>query len=215
MNVILNLNSQERTKLNNMALVQWIKNIPKQLSPNCGPLFTEKLLGTIIHYTAGGSTGGTVKWLCDPIAKASAHFVIGRGGHIVQLVPLDTQAWHAGVSEWPPQPPLKDGRKGCNRFTLGIELCNKGVVVRDKSGKFCSELGGQLVEYKGSPPSLLHNEWWEPYPSPQLNSLTSLLKQLKFEAPEGCVDKLLGHEEIAPGRKRDPGPAFPWERFRG
>ena len=46
---------------------------------------------------------------------ASAHFMIPRDGSILQLVPLEFQAWHAGTSIW-------KGRKHCNCFMFGIEL---------------------------------------------------------------------------------------------
>jgi AmpD protein len=28
------------------------------------------------------------------------------------------------------------------------------------------------------------------------------------------ADRIVGHSDIAPGRKTDPGPAFDWKRFR-
>lgn len=49
-----------------------------------------------------------------PKASASAHFIIGRDGDIVQMVPLEFQAWHAGPSEF-------NGRKWCNNYMVGIE----------------------------------------------------------------------------------------------
>lgn len=47
--------------------------------------------------------------------KVSAHCVIHRDGRIVQYVPFDKRAWHAGVSHY-------CGRKRCNDFAIGIEL---------------------------------------------------------------------------------------------
>ena len=54
----------------------------------------------VLHYTAGASAESSVRWLCNPEAKASAHLVIGRDGSITQLVAFDRKAWHAGKSEW-------------------------------------------------------------------------------------------------------------------
>jgi N-acetylmuramoyl-L-alanine amidase len=56
-----------------------------------------------------------VRWLCDPASEVSAHFVVGRDGRIMQLVPLARTAWHAGVSEW-------RGRPRVNAFSIGIEM---------------------------------------------------------------------------------------------
>ena len=47
--------------------------------------------------------------------KVSSHFLIRRNGMLVQFVSADKRAWHAGVSEY-------RGRKGCNDFSIGIEI---------------------------------------------------------------------------------------------
>lgn len=47
--------------------------------------------------------------------RVSAHFFIRRDGSLVQFVPVDKRAWHAGVSSW-------RGRERCNDFSIGIEL---------------------------------------------------------------------------------------------
>lgn len=45
----------------------------------------------------------------------SAHVLIRRSGQVVQYVPFQQRAWHAGKSSW-------NGRERCNDFTIGIEL---------------------------------------------------------------------------------------------
>lgn len=45
----------------------------------------------------------------------SAHLYIRRDGSVVQFVPLNKMAWHAGVSQF-------KGRDRCNEFSIGIEL---------------------------------------------------------------------------------------------
>jgi N-acetyl-anhydromuramoyl-L-alanine amidase len=47
--------------------------------------------------------------------RVSAHFLIYRDGALVQFVPLERRAWHAGASRW-------RGRERCNDFSVGIEL---------------------------------------------------------------------------------------------
>ena len=47
--------------------------------------------------------------------QVSAHLLIRRTGQVIQYVPFDQRAWHAGVSSW-------QGRDKCNDFTIGIEL---------------------------------------------------------------------------------------------
>lgn len=47
--------------------------------------------------------------------KVSAHFLVRRDGSVIQFVPVERRAWHAGVSSW-------RGRERCNDFSVGIEL---------------------------------------------------------------------------------------------
>jgi len=47
--------------------------------------------------------------------RVSSHFLIRRGGELLQFVPLQQRAWHAGTSRW-------RGRERCNDFSVGIEL---------------------------------------------------------------------------------------------
>ena len=47
--------------------------------------------------------------------RVSSHLLIRRDGALVQFVPFDRRAWHAGQSRW-------QGRENCNDFSIGIEL---------------------------------------------------------------------------------------------
>ena len=47
--------------------------------------------------------------------KVSAHFLVRRDGSVMQFVPVERRAWHAGASAW-------RGRSRCNDFSVGIEL---------------------------------------------------------------------------------------------
>jgi AmpD protein len=47
--------------------------------------------------------------------QVSAHLLIRRSGELVQFVPFNRRAWHAGQSSY-------QGREGCNDFSIGIEL---------------------------------------------------------------------------------------------
>ncbi|OWF78307.1 N-acetylmuramoyl-L-alanine amidase [Yersinia rohdei] len=53
--------------------------------------------------------------------RVSAHCLIRRDGEIIQYVPFDKRAWHAGVSTF-------DGRERCNDFSIGIELEGTDVL---------------------------------------------------------------------------------------
>lgn len=102
--------------------------------------------------------------------RVSAHFLIRRDGEIVQFVPCNQRAWHAGVSSW-------QGRERCNDFSIGIELEGSDFV---------------------------------PFEAIQYDNLNLLLRAIQARYP---IAHLVGHSEIAPGRKTDPGPFFVWENL--
>ncbi|MGB2396811.1 MAG: 1,6-anhydro-N-acetylmuramyl-L-alanine amidase AmpD [Pseudomonadales bacterium] len=105
--------------------------------------------------------------------RVSAHLLIRRDGTVLQFVPFDQSAWHAGASEY-------QGRTQCNDFSLGIEL--EGT----DQGLFASKQYEQLVEVVRA---------------------LSATYSIPFE-------RVVGHSDIAPGRKSDPGPGFDWQRFK-
>lgn len=47
--------------------------------------------------------------------RVSSHLLIRRDGDIIQYVPFNQRAWHAGVSEF-------NGKTCCNDFSIGIEM---------------------------------------------------------------------------------------------
>jgi len=51
-----------------------------------------------------------------------------------------------------------------------------------------------------------------PYTSAQYRRLVVVLRALLAHYPDLSPDAIVGHQEIAPGRKTDPGPAFDWRR---
>ena len=52
-----------------------------------------------------------------------------------------------------------------------------------------------------------------PYPEVQLQAAQLLVRDL-MDRHNVVVDHILGHCHVAPDRKKDPGPLFPWEDFR-
>jgi len=105
--------------------------------------------------------------------KVSSHIFIRRSGEIIQFVPLNKRAWHAGKSNY-------KGRSNFNNFSIGIEL--EGSVTDD-------------------------------YTNEQYNKLKKCILLLKDLFPSIKDSNILGHSDIAPGRKTDPGSNFSWERI--
>jgi N-acetylmuramoyl-L-alanine amidase len=176
-------------------------------TPNRGDKFAPGLPDTVvIHFTAGSDAKSAIKTLTDPNAKASAHLVVGRDGSITQLVPFDTVAWHAGKSAY-------DGRVGLNAFSLGIEIDNAGRL--EKQGeKYFSWFGREYPAdqvFQGVHRNESVSSYWHRYQEQDIAIVRELCALLIRAYP---IKQILGHEEIAPGRKTDPGPAFPLDRFR-
>jgi N-acetylmuramoyl-L-alanine amidase len=177
-------------------------------TPNMGGVMQPEYL--VIHYTAGGSAEGSVAWFRNAQAKVSAHLVIGRDGAITQVVPFNRVAWHAGKSQW-------DGRSGLNNFSIGIELDNAGKLERvgrrwvSAATKRAYPDDDVLVaNHKHDGAGMLPSGWHE-YTEAQIDATLAigLLLQKRY-----ALKDVLGHEDIAPGRKTDPGPAFPMASFR-
>ena len=72
------------------------------------------------------------------------------------------------------------GRSNLNHASIGIELVNPG-----------------------------HEFGYRPFPAAQIAALTGLLDDIRerWDIPDG---RILGHSDIAPDRKTDPGELFPW-----
>ena len=130
----------------------------------------------IIHYTGMQSEIESLKRLKNLRSKVSCHYLINRKGIITQIVKDKNIAWHAGKSKW-------NYFKNLNKFSIGIELVNKG-----------------------------HKLGYESFPSVQIQTLIKLCKFLKKKYNIKPVN-FLGHSDIAPLRKIDPGEKFPWQRL--
>jgi N-acetylmuramoyl-L-alanine amidase len=171
-------------------------------SPNHGDFFAPGMQDTIImHYTAGDTAIGAVEHLCNPSAEVSAHLVVSEAGEVYQLVPFNKIAWHAGKSYW-------QGRESLNRYSIGIEIDNAGKLEKINS-KFYSWFGREYHEEQVFVST--SGEYWHKFSANQLDVVEKLVDIL-LEHYE--ISEILGHDEVAPDRKIDPGPAFPMKRFR-
>lgn len=174
----------------------------------------------IIHYTATDTAKSAVDWFMNTKNnpdKIAAHIVIDVDGTITQLIPFDHRANHAGTSTW-------DGVDNMNYHSIGIEVVNPGFVEKLANGTFKrSVVGGSKVypaadanqfvkiDHKHKFWTDKDNHYWRIYPEAQLQALYKLSKVL-FD--EYHLIAAIGHDDISPARKPDPGPAFPWEKFK-
>jgi len=180
------------------------ERLPFEGSPNRGGALVPRFL--VMHYTAGASARQSIDWLTNRDARASAHVVIGRDGAVTQLVPFDRVAWHAGRSRW-------EGLEGLNQHSIGIELDNAGRLTR-QGGQWRAWFGRAYDEDEVMEATHKHETataGWHTFTPEQLEAARELATVLvrKYD----LVD-VIGHDDISPFRKSDPGPAFPLSNFR-
>lgn len=172
-------------------------------SPNQGGNLRARFL--VFHFTAGASAASSIAHLTRRGARASAHLVIGRDGAITQLVPFDRVAWHAGVSRW-------QGLSGLNRHSIGIELDNAGEL-KDTHAGWTSWFGRVYPDDEVVVAAHKHDgieSGWHRYPEAQIAAALTASEAIFARY---ALEDVLGHDDIAPARKRDPGPAFPLAHF--
>ncbi|MEM1114685.1 MAG: N-acetylmuramoyl-L-alanine amidase [Pseudomonadota bacterium] len=179
--------------------------VPYRASPNRGGALTPRFL--VMHFTAGASAQSSIEHLCNRRSSAAAHLVIGRDGSITQLVPFNRVAWHAGRSRW-------QGISGLNQHSIGIELDNAGEL-RPTSGGWESWFGREIPDtevflgsHKNGPYG--SESGWHRYPEEQIEAAMAASSAI---VERYSLQDVLGHDDIAPLRKRDPGPAFPLQEF--
>lgn len=185
------------------------KQVAFRATPNCGGVLKPE--GIILHDTAGGlAAAGSIAWLCNPAAKASAHVVIGRDGVITQLAKLNVRTWHAGRSAW-------KGRPNVNGFAIGIEIVNPGKLAPLGGNHYGNDLkvvvnaNEKNIVREASTPAHGHGFWLD-YTSEQIDAVISLCAAIRDIYGVGWIGT---HWEIAPGRKIDTNAIFPLETVRG
>ncbi len=153
-------------------------NLTRYYSPN----FNLKKRGRnfikfiIIHYTGMKNQNSAIEKLCNIKSKVSCHYFIKNKGEVLNMVPDQYIAWHAGQSSW-------KNLKFLNKYSIGVEINNPGHQYNYK--KF------------------------------SMKQIFSLIKLLKFLKKKYKIKKhnILGHSDISPDRKKDPGENFPWRKL--
>lgn len=180
----------------------------------------------IVHYTATDNATSPIGWFKNNTTntdKIAAHIVLDIDGTITQMVAFNKRANHAGYSTW-------DGVDGMNQHAIGIELVNPGFVEQLPDGSFRRQTGTTTAKkpiYKTYPASIAakliqaqHKNkflagasaaYWFAYPQAQLTALYTLSKLL---IQHYQLVQALGHDDVSPVRKPDPGPAFNWAHFK-
>lgn len=161
--------------------------------------------------------------------------IISRTGRVFLPEGFDWNDWgyHAGPSLCP-----VTQRTGVSRFYVGFEMNNPGKLYETADPDvFCPWFNVVVDNTKpGKPPILdsqgratrrsatdewytraqvrhasggnIHDGWYVPYSYAQRETLTNIALYLAKRFPSFSLDRVLGHDEVAPTRKNDPGGAL-------
>ncbi|MDB0509847.1 N-acetylmuramoyl-L-alanine amidase (plasmid) [Ralstonia solanacearum] len=174
------------------SIAQEVQNVAYTMDTSIqSPSQDSRVRTLVLHYTAE-TLADSIALLTDPQKEVSSHYLVpdaadgGERFRVYALVPEAGRAWHAGVSYW-------QGERMLNASTVGIEVVNLGFPAQDKNAP-------------------LINRRWYPYPDAQIAVVGRLAADVV--ARHGIrPQKVVGHSDIAPGRKLDPGPLFPWKKL--
>lgn len=159
----------------------------------------------VIHHTTANFEE-SVNILTQPSSNSvSSHYLIPepvdttytrRKLKVFELVPESQRAWHAGSSYW-------RGKTGLNDQSIGIELVNQ---------TYCNPQYTEADNFaNGEAPRRLC--FYPDFAESQIDILIDLLHEILARHPDIKATNIVGHADIAPGRKIDPGPRFPWQRL--
>lgn len=89
---------------------------------------------------------------------------------------------------WHAGPSYWKGHTHVNSSSIGIEIVNPGLVKTAKGESFT------------------------PFPQAQINAVIALVKDIAIRH-KVSPDRIVGHSDIQPQNKQDPGPMFPWKQL--
>lgn len=164
--------------------------------------FNSRVNHLVIHFTSEDFEQSLAILTGETERRVSAHYLIPESGdltysddslRVYSLVSSSDRAWHAGRSYWA-------GKTGLNDQSIGIEIvnqsgCEKDIATLGNSAEFATACA------------------FKPFGSEQIDLLVRLLKQTLEQHPDIRPEAIVGHADIAPSRKVDPGPLFPWKQL--
>ena len=153
---------------------------------------SERIKSIVLHYTVSNNAR-SINTLTK--GQVSAHYLILNhdDNKIYNLVPESQRAWHAGNGGFA-------GRTILNDTSIGIEIVNSGIKpeYRDalKNGNLDYHPYDHYVEFDEL----------------QIKKVAQLVQDLAARY-KISPKNIIGHADMAPSRKIDPGAKFPWQRL--
>jgi N-acetyl-anhydromuramyl-L-alanine amidase AmpD len=155
--------------------------------------------GIIIHYTAGDQMQSGESAVKQAIDHGYAYFFIDGGGHVFQQFCLSRWGYHAGFSKCP-----VTGRSSVSKLYVGIEVACAGRLTDEGKSWFGKRIAP--VDIRKADPSYTVSGCYQTFTHMQEKSLLELCVWLCNKGVN--PDLILGHYEVAPSRKDDPGPSL-------
>lgn len=155
--------------------------------------------GLCIHYPVWFSGAHKVDQLNDIcINNGHSYMICDEKGQMYQGAPLNRWGWHTGKAAWRKLPtPL-------SAELLGVEVCSWGRM-QDLSASLKRYVDKSRVKVLKNDRDNAPAGEYESFTNKQIASIVSLCFWLKDNYPEFSFDNVVGHSEISPGRKADPG----------
>ena len=153
---------------------------------------SERIKSIVLHYTVSNNAR-SIKTLTT--GQVSAHYLIldHNDDKIYNLVPENERAWHAGNGGFA-------GRTILNDTSIGIEIVNSGIKP-----EYRDALKNGNLDYHPYDHYVAFDEL-------QIKKVAQLVQDLAARY-KISPKNIIGHADMAPSRKIDPGAKFPWQRL--
>ena len=153
---------------------------------------SERIKSIVLHYTVSNNAR-SINTLTT--GQVSAHYLIldNDDDKIYNLVPESERAWHAGDGGFA-------GRTILNDTSIGIEIVNSGIKP-----EYRDALKNGNLEYHPY-------EHYVEFDELQIKKAAQLVQDLAARY-KISPKNIIGHADMAPSRKIDPGAKFPWQRL--
>lgn len=153
---------------------------------------SERIKSIVLHYTVSNNAR-SINTLTT--GQVSAHYLILNhdDNKIYNLVPESERAWHAGNGGFA-------GRTILNDTSIGIEIVNSGIKP-----EYRDALKNGTLEYHPYNHYVAFDEL-------QIKKVAQLVQDLAARY-KISPKNIIGHADMAPSRKIDPGAKFPWQRL--
>ncbi|EKN6386983.1 N-acetylmuramoyl-L-alanine amidase [Yersinia enterocolitica] len=145
----------------------------------------ERVRFLVLHYTATDDAE-SLRLLTQ--GDVSAHYLVKTHPESLDGKPVVLQLVPESQRAWHAGVSYWQGRNSLNDTSIGIEIVNRGFTER-----------------------MLRREWY-PYNESQIELIERLTKDI-VERYNIDPANVVAHSDIAPLRKSDPGPLFPWKRL--